>query len=91
MKNKFDFGEAEIKYLLGKSHQHKLKEILLSLESIATKPAKEDSVQPVEKDKKEFQMVLNQWRHKYHIWVLWVEYIDGIYHALIEREGKSNE
>ena len=42
----------------------------------------------VEKDKKEFQMVLNQWRHKYHIWVLWVEYIGGIYHALIEREEK---
>jgi len=53
MKNKFGFGEAEIKYLLGKSHQHKLKEILLSHEPIITKPTQEDSTGSVEKDKKE--------------------------------------
>lgn len=34
MKNKFDFTENEIKYLLGKTHSHKLKSILNPVEKI---------------------------------------------------------
>jgi replication factor C large subunit len=53
MKNKFDFSEAEIKFLLGKSHQHKLKDILLAHEPIYVKPIAEQVEEPDEEDKKE--------------------------------------
>ena len=53
MKNKFDLTEAEIKYLLGESHQHKLKDILLSHEPIYKKPTQEELEELDEKDKKE--------------------------------------
>lgn len=53
MKNKFVLAEAEIKYLLGESHQHKLKEILLAREPIYVKPIQEPAEEPDEKDKKE--------------------------------------
>ena len=41
MKNKFDLTESEIKYILGESHKHKLKDILLSREPVFKKPIKE--------------------------------------------------
>jgi replication factor C large subunit len=44
MKQKYDFTESEIKYLLGKSHSHKLKEILHRNEIIHVKPTKEETV-----------------------------------------------
>ena len=53
MKKKFDFTEAEIKYLLGESHQHKLKEILSPHDVSYLKPIEEETEAPVEKDKKE--------------------------------------
>ena len=42
----------------------------------------------LEKEKKEFQMVLNQWKHKYDFEILWMEYngqFDSYYRALIKR------
>ena len=53
MKKKFDFSEAEIKYLLSESHQHKLKEILNPHEVSYLKPTEDETEVPVEKDKKE--------------------------------------
>jgi hypothetical protein len=53
MKNKFTLNESEIKYLLGASHQHKLKDILLSHEPIYEKLAQEELEEFNEKDKKE--------------------------------------
>jgi len=41
MKNKFDFTENEIKYLLGKTHSHKLKSILNPMEKIKKIPIQE--------------------------------------------------
>jgi len=51
MKNKLDLSEAEIKYLLGESHQYKLKEILGSKETLSQKPISQEKIK--EKDKKE--------------------------------------
>lgn len=44
----------------------------------------------LEKDKKEFQMVLNQWKHKYDFEFLWMDF-DGLstYRALIKRWEKD--
>ena len=53
MKNKFDLSESEIKYLLGKSHQYKLKEILLSRDITADKVVNKESEKSFEEDKKE--------------------------------------
>jgi len=53
MKNKFDFTEAEIKYLLGGGHQHKLKEILDHHEVVCEKPESEETARSVEKEKKD--------------------------------------
>ena len=50
MKNKFALIEAEIKYLLGDSHQHKLKDILHSHETIYEKLAQEELEEFDEKD-----------------------------------------
>jgi len=52
MKNKFNFTESEIKYLLGESHQHKFKEILHSIEPIYTKIKHKEPDESTEKDKK---------------------------------------
>ncbi len=52
MKNKFNFSELEIKYLLGESHKHKLKEILHSPEIIYKKPIQEEPIE-TENEKKE--------------------------------------
>lgn len=53
MKNKLDLTEAEIKYLLGESHQHKLKEILEHHEVVYEKPISEEAAKSVEKEKNE--------------------------------------
>jgi len=51
MKNKYDFTETEIKYLLGKSHAHKLKEILSSPKKDKIKPIKEETIEIKETQK----------------------------------------
>lgn len=44
----------------------------------------------LEKGKKEFQMVLNQWKHEYRFEILWMDF-DGLstYRALIKRWKKE--
>jgi len=44
MKQKFDFTEYEIKYLLGEQHAHKINEILRSSELVHVKPLSEEPV-----------------------------------------------
>jgi replication factor C large subunit len=58
MKNKFDLSEAEIKYLLGKSHQHKLKDILLSREPVYERPTQEELDEFGEEKKENLQQSL---------------------------------
>jgi len=60
MKNKLNLNEQEIKYLLGKKHAHKLKEILLSKEKTYEKPIEhKDSVEKsIEERKEEIQQTL---------------------------------
>jgi len=55
MKNKFDFSEQEIKFLLGKSNTHKLKEILLSKEKTQTRTVDQEpsTEKKIKEDKKE--------------------------------------
>ncbi len=53
MKNKLDLTESEIKYLLGESHQHKLKDILNSPEIIYEKPITTDLTEEDEEEKSE--------------------------------------
>ena len=53
MKTKLDLSEIEIKYLLGKSHQHKLKEIQFSSEKIFEKPIVIETNKSEEKEEKE--------------------------------------
>ena len=53
MKQKFDFTESEIKYLLGENYSHKVKDILRSSEIVDVKPIEEEIVVSIEKDKKE--------------------------------------
>jgi len=53
MKQKFDFTESEIKYLLGKTHAHKLKEILHGIETVHVKPTPEEATTSDEKEKHE--------------------------------------
>lgn len=45
----------------------------------------------LEKDKKEFQMALNQWRIKYDVFIIWMVYDkeEKIYRALIKRKEKA--
>ena len=51
MKNKFDFSENEIEFLLGKTHAHKLKEILYGSETeVLPKVEKEEKVEEKEKN-----------------------------------------
>ena len=58
MKNKFDFSESEIKYLLGESHKFKLKEILLSREPIYIKKTQSEIDNSNEEEKEEVQQSL---------------------------------
>jgi hypothetical protein len=53
MKNKLNLSEAEIKYLLGGSHQHKLKEIILTSEVIHEKKISADIKESNEEEKSE--------------------------------------
>jgi len=53
MKQKFGFTESEIKYLLGKTHAHKLKEILHGIETVHVKPTPEEVTTSDEKEKHE--------------------------------------
>ena len=53
MKNKFDFSEADIKYLLGESHKHKLKEIIHPHDVSYLKPTEEETEESIEKEKKQ--------------------------------------
>ena len=53
MKNKLDLSESEIKYLLGESHKHKLKEIILSSEVILEKPLSTEPIKEAEEEKTE--------------------------------------
>jgi replication factor C large subunit len=59
MKNKFDLSENEIKYLLGKKHAHKMKDILRSSEPPHVKPIEDEvtvSESPDEKEEKEVKV-----------------------------------
>jgi hypothetical protein len=61
MKNNLDLTEEEIKYLLGKSHAHKLKEIMLSKEKKQVKPIDKktaDEKKHIEEKKEEIQQTL---------------------------------
>jgi len=58
MKNKFGFSESEIKYILGESHKHKLKEILLALEPVYEKPIFEESSEDNEEKNEKMQQSL---------------------------------
>jgi replication factor C large subunit len=53
MKNKFDFSEAEIKYILGKSQKYKLKEILLSREPNLVKKTQSEIENSEDNEEKE--------------------------------------
>ena len=53
MKNKFDLSESEIKYILGISHQYKLKEILLSRDTTTDIGINRESDKSFKEDKKE--------------------------------------
>ena len=51
MKKKLDLLESEIKYLLGESHKHKLKEIMHTPDVILEKPIQIESTKEEEKEK----------------------------------------
>jgi replication factor C large subunit len=53
MKNKLELSENEIKYLLGESHKHKLKEIMISSKIIFEKPLSTEPTKEVEEEKTE--------------------------------------
>lgn len=42
----------------------------------------------VEKERNEFQKLLNQWKHQYRFDIIWMYYnkVENKYHALIGRE-----
>jgi len=46
----------------------------------------------IEKNKKEFQMVLNQWKHKFDIEILWMSYsiTNDKYYALVKRNERMD-
>lgn len=59
MKYKFDLSESEIKYLLGRKHAHKIKDILRSSEPLHVKPIEEEvsiSVNSEETEEKEVKI-----------------------------------
>jgi len=61
MKNKLDLSENEVKYLLGKNHAHKLKEIMLSKEkppTISTDQKTQIKEKHFEEEKEEIQQTL---------------------------------
>ena len=58
MKNKYNFSESEIKYLLGKDHNHKLKEIIAGSNLEHIEHIKEEKSQKKEEDKENIQQSL---------------------------------
>ena len=52
MKHKYDLTDAEIKYILGENHAHKLKDILRSSKMINIKPIEEETIISDEKEEK---------------------------------------
>lgn len=58
MKNKHGFSDEEIEYLLGKSHVHKLKEIIAVSELEKTQPIKQEKEEIGEDDKEQVQQSL---------------------------------
>jgi len=57
MKNKYNFSESEIEYILGKGYIHKLKEIIAESTDDHTKPLKEEKTKK-EEDKEKIQQSL---------------------------------
>ena len=57
MKNKYNFSESEIEYLLGKGHTHKLKEIIAGTTPGHIEPIKEEKTEK-EEDKENIQQSL---------------------------------
>ena len=44
----------------------------------------------VEKEKSEFQKLLNQWKHQFDIEIIWMDYLsDNKYRALIKRKERE--
>ena len=60
MKNKLDISEAELKYLLGKTHSHKLKEIMLSSSELEAFEKLNIEKKPVKENKKEEEEQIQQ-------------------------------
>jgi replication factor C large subunit len=58
MKNKYDLSENEIEFLLGKSHSHKLKEILAGAQLEQIQPLKEEKTEESEEEKENIQQSL---------------------------------
>ena len=58
MKNKLDLSESEIKYLLGDSHKHKLRDILHSHEVVYEKPLTSDITEEEEEKTESMQQSL---------------------------------
>ena len=44
----------------------------------------------IEKDKSNFQKILNQWKHEFEFEIIWMEHGKELYRALIRR-WKKNE
>ncbi len=46
----------------------------------------------IEKEKSEFQKLLNQWKHQFSFEIIWITYNThkNIYHALIKKEAKHD-
>jgi len=42
----------------------------------------------IDEQKSDFQKVLNQWKHDYEIEIIWMNYQDNYYRALIKRIEK---
>ena len=47
----------------------------------------------IEKEKSEFQKLLNQWKHSFKFEVIWMYYnrVENKYHALIKREANYDK
>jgi len=50
MKQRFDFSESEVKYLLGEKYAHKLEEILRTSETAIIKPIEEETIADLSED-----------------------------------------
>lgn len=58
MKNKLNFSDEEIEYLLGKSHAHKFKEIIASMDLEKIQPIKQEKDKIGEEEKEQAQQSL---------------------------------